>query len=799
MKSIYVRLLKPFNFQNSLFILFLILIVLALTLPILTQIPPHPDEYQFFANAFSIMNGKELANYLHVAFTEYALTGFLTLVNVFTRSGVNFPQGSPSLVTIYYGRVFGLLLYFLTYFLGLLIVQKGDREIKLRAVFYSIFYFSSLGIFERFFRVNSDSMMVFLFANYFVLSIFLNRRKAPLYYFFLVNALFLFALSFTNLKTLYLALPLLIINTVNPLFLYPREAGENRQIGRISRFLPHFVFLINLAAILALFIFKFKFSELLIPFIIFNGLNPALWPRDATEKFERSLLTVYKAVLYALGLISGVLYLWSVFIPKPFNAHNFWYQVKNTIVFGTEFDFDYPGQSYRSWLVYLYDLLVEYLGVASLLILALLILAVFKIHGLNFFKEKVKKLVKTNFLENVKRGDLSPATEPILILCFLAYYVGISARVVHWSRWGVPLGFIFIILMGILAEKLFYKVSSKFNFFHRQFFLSLLGLGFLALLPRFFLTADLAGNGFPKTAGHEQTRLDVEKFLTEAAINPSEASTSAVWFTGPTNNVGNISLEKLGEPLYKNTKYLLWPQWNLGLLYTLSNVDRSTHNQRAFIDKYAEKVSFRFPTTTAKYTNGIKDFAWNYLGLTYSPELESLIEPQYAVVKLKEITHPISYDYVVGFNDLSHYYVPSSEIFNLNNLYESYMFPPCYSNPAVANVATGQEVAPDPVTGSRTLGLHCHGLRFRVAFKGIYNIQIQGLPDDSENSRLVYSAYGYNYDPRQRLISFLAPQTFISVEFGVAAKESFLPNLKFHVYYQELTREQEDQLKANQK
>jgi hypothetical protein len=114
------------------------------------------------------------------------------------------------------------------------------------------------------------------------------------------------------------------------------------------------------------------------------------------------------------------------------------------------------------------------------------------------------------------------------------------------------------------------------------------------------------------------------------------------------------------------------------------------------------------------------------------------------------------------------------------------MFPPCYSNPAVAYISTGKEVPPDSETGSRTVGLHCHSLRFRVAFKGIYAIKIEGLPSDLDNSQMVYSAYGYNYDPVNKIITFLAPQTFITVEFGVATKEKSIPSLKYSIYYQSL-------------
>ena len=63
---------------------------MALTIPVFTKVPPHADEHQFYFNAFSIMGGEALQNYVHVAFTEYLLAAFFTVVNMFTVSGVNF-------------------------------------------------------------------------------------------------------------------------------------------------------------------------------------------------------------------------------------------------------------------------------------------------------------------------------------------------------------------------------------------------------------------------------------------------------------------------------------------------------------------------------------------------------------------------------------------------------------------------------------------------------------------------------------------------------------------------------------
>ena len=53
----------------------------------------------------------------------------------------------------------------MTFFLCSLVVQKGEKETKLRTVIFALLYFSSLGVFERFLRVNSDSMLVFVFIK----------------------------------------------------------------------------------------------------------------------------------------------------------------------------------------------------------------------------------------------------------------------------------------------------------------------------------------------------------------------------------------------------------------------------------------------------------------------------------------------------------------------------------------------------------------------------------------------------------------------------------------------------------
>ena len=119
-------------------IFFCIGFILFCVIPLLPNIQAHPDEHQFFNNAWSIMSGKALHNYIHVALTEYLLAFFLSFINMIIRSGVNFPQGDPSLVTYFFGRVFGLILWLLTYLLGVYLLQKGDKNIKPRIVFFTI-------------------------------------------------------------------------------------------------------------------------------------------------------------------------------------------------------------------------------------------------------------------------------------------------------------------------------------------------------------------------------------------------------------------------------------------------------------------------------------------------------------------------------------------------------------------------------------------------------------------------------------------------------------------------------------
>lgn len=728
------------------FLLSLIVLAFVLTFPVLSAIPPHADEHQFLLNAWSIMGGKQLHNFLHVALTEYTLTAFFFLANVFTPSGVNFPQGDPSLVTYYFARVFGLILYFSTYFLGLLLLQSGQRKIRIRSLIFTILFFASPGVFERFLRVNSDSMSIFVTLNYIYLSVYFWQKKYSIFRFFWLDLTFVFLGSFTNFKTLYLVLPIAVFNLVRRHFLV---TDEN---------------------------------------------SPAL---EFTHKLYRFFFTV-------IGIAAGSVFLWYVFIPKPVDPHVFWYNLKNTTVRGVGYDFEYPSQSYHSWAFYLYDFFVEYLGLGQLLaILILISSALFIKRGINFadFKSEIKARGK-RLIEKIEERDYLTLFLVFLVIIF--YYLGVAKTLVHWSRWGAPLAvFGFLALSPGLEELInFLSRPERKNFFSPIFILSIIFI--LAWALRIAMFADLLKTNFPVVDGFPQTVANIDKFAQEKGISPTDEKKEISWFTGYTGNVGNISLEKLVDPEGRQVKYLLWPYWNIGLLYTPNNVDKFTSNQRAFINKYAQRVDFHLPSLMSQYMHYSKYFAWHYLGLTWNPEMDSLIEPQFGVVQLKKIEAPISFNYVVGESDLSHYYSPYSLTFNYKNLPDTYVFPTCATNPDVRRVNSGNYVPPPEDrslhgVGGKTAGLYCHSLWFRVYLRGKYLIRIEGLPLDFTDSQMVYSTQPFLWDPTTRSLYTDTPQTFISAEFGVATKEKTIPSLKFNVYYESIAKAKEASESASAK
>lgn len=704
-----------------------------MVLPILDKIPNHPDEHQFYFNAFRIMEGKELHNYLHVALVEYALAGFLTVVNLFTTSGVNFPQGDPSLVTFYYGKIFGFILYLLTFILAGIILQRGEKKIKLRTVIFAILYFGSLGIFERFLRVNSDSMMVFVFLNFVIWSFWLHKQKASVLKFFFLNLFFIFLGTFTNLKSLFLMLPLAFLNLISPFVWY--ENAKNNQSLRLPK--------------------------------------------------------LYRFIFYALGIIFWGVFLWVVFIPRPFNARIFWYGIKKTIVHGTKFDFDYPAVSFGSWKVYIYDLFVEYLGLSALLAIIILFALAYKFKGKDLFRQLLSKTRSQIKLIYLQKGRLDKMTELVLLVSLIAYYLGVSSAVVHWSRWGVPLGILAMMILGTIVEKIVEFIWPYKDKIRPKLVILLPSLFLLAWVLRISLTIDLLGASFFSSIPFRQTHYDVEKFLKKEGISPEEGLKKAAWFIDRySNNIGVISLEQLADPQNSEIEYVFWPYWNIGLLYTKKNVDLSTHNQRAFVDKYGEKIYYRFPSILAHYIHYTEYFAWEYLGLTWWPAINSLVEDHYGVVKLKEPIKNIKLVYEVPFKDMSHYYFPYSLIFNIKNLPDGYMFPPCYAYLDTKYVKDGTKVEPPPEIGigAQTAGLYCHSVRFRFLFKGAYKMRIEGLPADPDGIQKVYSNLNFDWEPETKAITIDVPQTFITGEFGVATEEPNIKNLKFIIFYKSSIR-----------
>ena len=714
---------------NTILLIAIIFGALILTVPVISKIPLHPDEHQFYLNAFSILKGKELHNYLHVATTEYTLAGFLLVANLLSNSGVNFPQGEPTEVTFFFGHMMGAVLYFVTFALGVIILQKREKEIKLRTVLFAILYFGSIGMFERFIRVNSDSFSIFIFFNFVILSLWQNLHKPSIIEMFLLNTLFIFLGTFTNLKSLYL----------------------------------------------------------LIPFVTVNTSASFLWYERAKKKDDLSLSRVYRFILYVVGICAVTIILWGVFVPKPFDSRKFWYTLKNTIIQGTEFDFSYPSLSYKSGLMYVYDLLVYQIGFNAVFASALAFFIVLLKKGKRLWTFLWSKTKGQINLDYIKEGQVYKITEILLLASFVIYYVGVSTRVVHWSRWGAPFGIIAIMLLSVLFEKLIefaFDFSKKSKYFLPiVFFYSI----FFVWGLRIALTIDLYKSDYTPVDAFKLTRKDIYKFLQEKNISLDDVKNKVTWFTGYTPEVNNMSFEQVAEKKNWDMQYLLWPHWNAGLLYTKVNVDRSTHNQRAFVDKYVDKIEFRFPTLLSYYLHQTKKFAWSVLKITWFPESDTLVESTYAALKLKNPVKSIELQYTILFKDMSHYISEYSNLFNSRTLQDTYIFPPCYSYSATRRVNDGSFIPQAPWQlgqYGKTAGLYCHSIRFRVLPKGVYAIRISGLPKDPTNSQILYYNFGdYQWDPVTQTATFGVSETFITGEFGVATKEKNLPYLKFDVMY----------------
>ena len=628
---------KKFGAHNYFLYFFFLAITtfnLIIILPIIKRIRPHPDEHQFLLNAFQIMAGEELHNYLHVALTEYLLAGFYTLVNVFTDMGVNFPQGDPTLATYYYSHIFGFLLYIATFVLGVIIMQKGRSVLRLRSIIFAVLYFASLGLFERFHRVNSDSMMIFVFFNFLILSLWMYKIKASEWKFLVLNVTFVFLSSFTNLKCLYLILPLVFINFFVPIFILDKSGNKKTSLPKLYR------------------------------------------------------------ILLAFG----------------------------------------------SWKVYLYDLLVSHITVPVVIAFIILLWLAKRYSDKEIF-EKVSFSIRQQFkLKYFKEGNLYSVTEFILFLTLISYYIGVSSRVIHWSRWGAPLGIFSIMIMSSYSES-WIKSLYKSKILSTKLLLSILLslLIFVSLLKILFLV-DLEKSKFPDKNGFNQTYDSINNYLDSKHVPEEDRTKVAAWFTGPTSNVGAMSIGDIGTGLPSFTSYYL-------------------HYARYFAA---------------------------VLGLTWLSEIEDISEAEYGIVTLKDdyVSNRVSYD--VTFKDMSHYHFPFSLIFNMRNLTDNYSFPPCYSYPDAIKESNGTYVLPPPEfgIGGRTAGLYCHSVRFRVFPIGLYRIQMENLPENVDDTQVVFSNMaGYEWDTVTNTLTFYNNELRYVGDFGIATKEKKVKDLKFRIFY----------------
>jgi hypothetical protein len=451
----------------------------------------------------------------------------------------------------------------------------------------------------------------------------------------------------------------------------------------------------------------------------------------------------------------------------------------------TRYDFVYPNQANRSGLVYFYDFFVEYLGLSQTLAIAIFVITAGVVLGRGSLVAGLAGSVRRQFsLKAIKGGRLYESTDLIVLIMFLSFYAGISVTVIHWSRWGAPLGVFGIILLSSVLERIFYLLKSKVNLADSKYIYTFLALFILAWSLRAGLFIDILNSQFPRLDGQRLTIKSIENFYRSKNIPQDDGPKVAAWFQGYTRNAGTVTLDKLFDPEFRSVKYIFWPQWIMGPLYTDRAVDKTTHLQRAFIEKYVKNISYRFPTLLSYYTHYTKLFAWKYLGITYTPELLALIEPQYAVLELKDLPPVMSLDYTVSANGISYDYAPNSPIFNIKNLPENYTFPPCSGNPEVVVANTGADPGPaSPWTPEKIAGLHCHTLWFSVFPRGTYNIKIDGLPKDLGNVQKIYSAYPYKWDPQTKTATFSFKESFAAVDLGVATKEKNVHNLKFYVSY----------------
>lgn len=700
---IYRYFLKTFKDHTAaVLVLAILFLATTLTLPVLKEIPPHPDEHEFYFNALNILLGKPLNNYLHVASTEYLLAFFLLLTKIFTYPGVDLFSKEITGNFFNYGRVLGFCLYLTAFFLGSLVLTKGQFKISARHVFFAVLYFGSLGVFERFLRLNSEAVAVLVFLNYFYLSFVLIERKASPRHFFFLDLFFVFLMSFTNLKELSLVLPILMTNIIFAVFVSRRSELRESEIP----------------------------------------------------------LRIYKGLAYFLGFVVGTILLWSLLIPKPFEARLFWNDLTTVIQSNTVFDFNYPSQAYRSWLFYPYDLAVEYFGLTALASLLVLVGAYFLISRrtitgqlMGAFKNKI---TASNFYE----GNFYSQTELLLGLSFMLYYLVLAHGLIHWSRWSLPLAIPAFILTSLFLEKVFFTLRAKVPL--NWFFPVLALLFILAWALRILLFVDLKSSAYSEGNGYRLISRDVEKFLGQQGVSASDKDKKAVWFGSVGGGLRNISLDQVVEKENEKVSYILWPYWNIGLLYTHQPVDKTTHNQKAFVAKYSQSVTYRFPTFLSHYMHATKYFAWKNLNLTWNPEIDSLVEAQYAVVKLKERPAQLDLSYTVAGRDLS-------------NCGQS-LLSPCRPNP-------GPRQSLDLTAQALPRNHFDHSLWFRNLFRGDYKVRIISRKNIIFEPRRVYATQDFEWQPEEKALIFKADKQLISVEVGFTSRDQIEPALALEVTY----------------
>lgn len=673
-----------------------------LTVPIIKHIPPHPDEYQFFFNAFNILQGTTLDNYVHVALTEYLLAGYILITKVFTYPGVDIFLKELNGTVFAYGRVFGILLYIFTFLLSLLILSKGRPVLRARHVFFSILYFGSVGVFERYLRINSEAVAYLVFLNYFFLSFqFINRNERPRN-FFLLDSLFVFLISFANLKYLFLILPVTGMNIIYSIFVKTADKSSS----------------------------------------------------------ENLLLKVYQFFVYLFGLVSGSIILWFLLIPKPVDVQKFWRETTSTIQSNTIFDFNYPTQAYGSWLFYPYSLVIEYFGLTQFIAVLLfggsgLMFALKRREG---FYEFLKNVLKTKIL--VGRTAYG-YTETLLFLCSIVYYLEVGNNLIHWSRWGLPLGVIFLALAAVILEKSYFYLKKEIP---GTYLLTLLILFFIfSWSLRVLLFLDIRNSAYSGASELKSTSQDIGNFFSDERVTLSERDQKAAWFFGVGGGIRGISLDQANIKENKNLAYILWPGWNLGVLYSDNPTDKTVHNQKDFINKYAGSITNRYPTYLSYYLNPAKYIAWRYLDLTWSPEIDSLVESGYAVVKLKNLPSQVFLDYEV----------PASGLSNCGRSFYSLCKPnpaPRYSVDIKSNLKLGN-------------GYFDHSLWFSNFFRGSYKINIAGKGESMPRVVRVYSTAKFDWDPTANVMTFVTDEQVNSVEVGFTTNNLIEPDLGIKVSY----------------